>query len=149
VTALKIFLRGLPHETSSAALREFAEAILKRKWYQLFGPRIKIKDCVVLMVKDLETQTIEFHGLIEVRPYASGVKAVKRLNGKRFLKKPIKARKWYERVAANDRRAFFEITEVGPAEDRRNKERRRQVVVEIYKPAQFRGMRQFHREGGG
>jgi len=61
------------------ALQAFAEDLLTLPWYLPMRPKIKVKRCTVVKIKDLERNTLEFHGLLEVTPDKSAMQAIRRL----------------------------------------------------------------------
>jgi len=146
---MKIFIRGLPSDTSPMSLRKFAEALLKPPWYLPMRQRIGIKSCVVLKIKDLERKAVEFHGMLEVTPYKHALDAIERLNREEFNGRLLQARKWHDRTSLKDRRNPYGHDETTLENDRRSRDRRRRrLVVETYEPPRFKGLSQYHREFG-
>ena len=143
---MKIFVCGLPTNTSSSSLRAFAETILRPPWYQPLRKRIQIKSCIVLKMKDLDSSVIEFHGLLEVMPYQLALAAIESLNHREFQGRRLEVRGWRERTALNDRRNTFGQATPEDERERRRRERRRHLLIETYEPPRFEGMRQFHRQ---
>jgi len=144
---MKIFIRGLPADTSAASLRAFAETLLTPPWYLPMSRRIKLRSCVVLKMKDLASKTVEFHGLLEVTPYKSAMDAIERLNRQEFQGRLLAARTWHERVGQNDRRNVPSPEDDNTSKDRRTRNRRRRrLVVGTYEPLPFKGLRGFHRQ---
>ncbi len=146
---MKIFVRGLPTETSPASLHAFAEQVLTPPWYMPLRRVIKIKQCVVLKIRDLELNTVEYHGLLEVTPYKAGVEAIERLKGQKFQGRKMLVRKWRERSGLNDQRQSVDAEGVTEGDRRTGHERRRpKLLIETYSPPNFQGLKQFHREFG-
>jgi len=144
---VKIFIRGLPAETSPISLQAFAENLLSPHWYQPFRQKLSIKNCMVLKIRDLDLHTIEFHGLLEVAPFKAAQKAIERINGQSFQGRRVMARKWVDRTERDewrdDKKDGVYLSEV----ERMERERRRpNLRIETYVPPDFRGLRQFHRQ---
>ncbi len=137
---MKIFVRALPSETSPKALQAFAEDLLTPPWYLSIRPKIKVKSCTVLKIKDLKRNTLEFHGLLEVTSDKSAMKAIKRLNHTRFQGKLLEVRRWHERSALNDNRrsALDTGEEIHKGERRKRDRRRARLRIETYEPTHLR-----------
>ncbi len=146
---MKLFIRGLPDGTAPADLRQFAEQLLAPAWYRPFAPKAAVKSCTVLKIRDLDANTVEFHGLLEVQPAMAALQAVKTLDGKRFHGRSIAVRKWQIRSELNDPRKRSGTAEEGPAAERRRGDRRRtKLLIETYTPPQFEAVKSFHRVYG-
>jgi hypothetical protein len=146
---MKIFLRGLPDELHPRNLETFVQTVITPPWYLPLRTRAAIKSCVVLKVKDLDRNAVEFHGLLEIRPVKVALMAIEQLNGTKLKGYRIEARKWQVRTNQNDRRDRYKRFKSDESDERRGYERRRpNLLVEIYVPPQFQGLAKFHRLHG-
>ncbi len=143
---MKIFVRALPQDTSPLSLQDFAEHILTPPWYLPLRKKIRVKSCVVLKIQDLDLNTTEFHGLLEVTPYKAAKEAITLLNQRRFHGRFLTARIWRDRSESYGLRPIGGSEEIPSAT---GEERRRpRLVIQRYVPPDFQGLRQFHREFG-
>ena len=141
---MKIFVRGLPRETSPSSLQAFAEHILTPPWYLPLRKKILVKNFHVLRIKDLDLHTTEYHGILEITPYKAAKEAIKRINNQSFHGRLLKARPWHQRSTQNE---VF-TTSQEPMEQGAKippNRRRPNLVVETYTPPDFQGLKNFHR----
>ena len=119
-----IFLRQIPKGTTCKELRKFVSKSQQPSWmFFPLAPRAKIKRCEILKIFNPETQTTEYHGLIQIDPIKAAVSLIERLNGRELQGKPIEVRKYYRRLSNLDRR--FTISEREEHQELRRQDRRR------------------------
>lgn len=126
---MKIFIRSAGEAFDRASLERFARAGLRGPWYTAFRPRGDLVKCNILRVMDQSGRRVDYHGLLEIKPTSVGWDLIKRLDGKMLDGRPVKVRKWFERVdTSNDRRRNRPMENVRSQPERRAQGDRRRMV---------------------
>lgn len=120
-----IFLRNIPPETKKYEIasfinRAFNECLLDNR---SIGA-ISIADVEFLSILNVNSNTLEKHGLVRIFPKEVGKRIIKKLEGTVFKQKPITVREYFNRSAQNDPRNTNTATEID-LKERRTSDRRR------------------------
>lgn len=120
-----IFLRNIPPETKKYEIasfinRAFNECLLDDR---SIGA-ISIADVEFLSILNVNSNTLEKHGLVRIFPKEVGKRIIKKLEGTVFKQKPITVREYFNRSAQNDPRNTNTATEID-LKERRTSDRRR------------------------
>jgi hypothetical protein len=122
---MKIFLRQISAKATNADLRAVVERTIAPRWYLPRRRTGVIQSCNVLKIEDPGLKTVEFHGIVDVRPENAALSAVLKLNGRRLLGTLVEAREWHERSVERDRRKHESAQPHPIFQERRHRERRR------------------------
>lgn len=148
---MKIFLRRLPQGVTPGEIHEFVTEAITPPWYRPFALRGTVKSHVVLRIKDLDLDTVEYHGLLDIQPIKTALAALPVLNQLRFKERSVEARKWQDRTEQRERRNPYQVAPAGGRNQRRGDRRREHLVIdtiEPYEAPKFLGLKDFHREFG-
>ena len=144
---MKIFIRNVPGSTSQHTLRRFAEQLISQRWYTPFAVKGRVVSCVVHKITDLDSGEIQYHGLLEIRPYKAAQLVIEKLNGAKFNGHRIEARQWHIRSYLADRRDWFRENSSNASSERRIAERRRpNLMIEIHTPIRVESVKGFNRQ---
>ena len=120
-----IFLSNIPPETKKYEIASFINRVFKEC---LLDDRssgaISIADIEFLSILDVNSNTLEKHGLIRIFPKEVGKRVIKKLDGTAFKQKLIIVREYFNRSAQNDPRNTNTTTEID-LKERRTSDRRR------------------------
>jgi len=121
-----IFVRRIPEGVSRRELTRFVDKATSSFWRRLpFVTHPQVEKCEILRIEDLETHSVEYHGLISVQPAKAALSLINRLNGERLHGKAVEVRKYYRRSSYKDRRRRYADGDELSFDDRRHKDRRR------------------------
>lgn len=124
-----LFISHVPGNITKKELTEFIRSSGGHFWRLLpFIHQPTIAKCEILRIKDRLSDTIEYHGLISIRPIKTSASLLTRLDGERLSGKPVCVRQYYKRSTYKDRRRLHADLELLP-EERRNIDRRRPFLV--------------------
>jgi len=119
-----IFLYQIPSESTRPQLGSFVSKGLKRSCTLLpFPSQAKIKRCEILQIFSPESNTTEYHGLVQMDPGEAALSVIKRLSGHQFQGKLIEVREYFRRSSNRDRRRI--LTGRHGRQELRRKDRRR------------------------
>ena len=93
--------------------------------------RGQIRRCEILKVIDGKTNTIEYHGLVQIEPVKCALAAIARLNGSKFKGRTMQVKK-YLRRASPDRRDHLQDRRGPHSKERRHQDRRRPSKLSDY-----------------
>jgi len=96
-----ILLRRIPQNTNEQDIIDFLEPALKGGLFKKTG---HIESIQILVLKDMQRKTIEFHGLVSIDSEAAANRVIKDLNKTTFKNKPILVREYFHRSWHNDPR---------------------------------------------
>ena len=97
-----IFLGHIPANTTKNELVDYIEPVLKGGLFQKSG---RVENVKILVLKDKNTHTMEYHGLVTVEPDAAANRVIKKLNRKVFKGRHIAVREYHFRTWHNDPRS--------------------------------------------
>jgi len=124
-----VFLRNIPADTSRRDIVDFVSPALQGG---LFRARGEIQSVSVLLIKDKAVNLMEYHAIVNIKPDAVALRAIKKLHGGVFKGKRIVVREYVVRSWKNDRRIVPGTVEP-PLERRSTPTRRRSLHIEMKK----------------
>lgn len=126
VHSMIIFLGRIPANTRKHEITDHITPALKGGLFQKSG---RIENIKILVLKDKNTNTLEYHGLVTIDPDAAAKRVIKKLNRKVFKGKHIAVREYHLRSWHNDPRLnMHEYNE--ELINKRNGDRRRSRIEE-------------------
>jgi len=137
-----VFLRRIPASTKKHDISDYLEPVLKGSLLQKSG---EIKKIDILVVRDTQTQALEFHGLVEIEPESAANRVIKKLNRKVFKGKNIAIREYHQRSWHNDPRLNMHEWNEELANKRKGDRRRPRLEVEADLTSTFSSHDSFHR----
>ncbi|HEB95735.1 MAG TPA: RNA-binding protein [Sedimenticola thiotaurini] len=120
-----VFIREIPESVTRQDLRHFVGEAFRSPWNRLFGRKGEIRELDILKITDEETQTVEYHGLVDIEPSKSAMLAIRRLNKSRLLGRSVDVRRYWIRSTYRDRRGQPQGAEELSLPERRMRDRRR------------------------
>jgi len=103
-----ILLCQIPSGSTRPELGSFVSKGLKRSCTFLpFPSHAKIKRCEILQIFNPESDTTEYHGLVQIDPGKAALSVIKRLSGHQFQGKLIEVREYFRRSSYRDRRRIL------------------------------------------
>lgn len=96
---LTLFLRNIPEESRINEISKFVAPALKGGLFNKPGKILKID---ILTLRDVYSNTTEFHAVVKVDNTAAGRRAIKKLHGQRFKNKRIEVREYIKRDWQNN-----------------------------------------------
>lgn len=96
---LTLFLRNIPEQSRINEISKFVAPALKGGLFSKPGKILKID---IFTLRDVSSNTTEFHAVIKVDNAAAGRRAIKKLHGRRFKNKSIEAREYIKRDWQNN-----------------------------------------------
>jgi len=137
-----IFLRRIPGNTKKHEIIDFVSPALKGGLFQKSGHIEQVK---ILVLKNTQTNALEFHGLVTIDPDVAAERIIKKLNRKYFKDKPIAVREFYYRSWHNDHRINMHERNEELINKRKIDRRRARLEVVEDISSQFSEDRKFHR----
>lgn len=127
---MNLFLRRIPANTHHREIADFIKPVLQRGWLKKSGQILNID---ILVLHDVRSESIEYHGLVTLDSDWAVNKAVnelksRRLNGRFVLVKPYFHRNW-----DNDPRQGQSKLDADLFMERRKGDRRRGKYLEVIK----------------
>ncbi len=92
-----LFLRNLPPNTSRKDLRAFVRIALREAGVRTLPLINACANVSIMRITDLAAGTIEYHGLLEVRPAHIAMLAIQLLNGRARHGTPIEVHRYRQR----------------------------------------------------
>ena len=125
-----IFIKGIPKEMDSVALEKFVKRILSPGWlpFAVTG-RVRVKGSKILKIVHTRTRSVEFHGLIQIKPASQADRVIQRINSSRIKGRKLECHPYSKRYARADRRNMLMDAGRKTSADRRQVERRRGNLV--------------------
>ncbi|MCP3665065.1 MAG: RNA-binding protein [Gammaproteobacteria bacterium] len=142
-----VFIRYIPEKTSRKELNDFIHKGLRSGWMRLpMNIRGTVKRCEIMRIDDKDGKTTEFHGMVEIEPAKSGMKAIQRLDGNLLHGKPVIVRKYIHRSPHRDhRQTYTNMLDRGMVENRHNDRRRTHLQLDLMKMPKAEGVTGFNR----
>jgi RNA recognition motif-containing protein len=125
-----IFIRKISESATRSDLFEFVSKALDRKLKFLIG---QITEIEILILQDIRTKEIEYHGLVHIDSQREALKAIKKLNGGWFLDRSVIVRE-YKHRSWRDEYWNVDIEIIGLKDRKTNKDRRRRMI-RVYDPS--------------
>lgn len=137
-----VFLRRIPANTKKHEIIDFIEPVIKGGLFKKSG---RIEDITIMVLKDTQTNALEFHGLVEIDSDAAAERVIKKLNRKVFNGKNIAVREYYQRSWHNDKRQNAHQWNDELVNKRKGDRRRARLEVVNDISDQFSSNKTFHR----
>ncbi|MET0106086.1 MAG: hypothetical protein ABW072_13230 [Sedimenticola sp.] len=120
-----LFVRKIPMAVTRDDLERFVSTGLGSLMARLSGHRGRINELQVLRFTNLNTRSVQFHGLVDIEPESSASDAIGKLDGARLNGVPVTVRAFMERSPSNDRRKGLPAGTTRLFHDLRKGDRRR------------------------
>lgn len=117
-----VFLRNIPDGTSQRDIVNFIRPALKGGLFSAKGNLLSID---ALLIKDRNTNLIEHHAIVQIKPDAAASRVIKRLDGQALKGQRIRLHEYVVRNWKNDRRSAASLKLGAPTGNRRLTARRR------------------------
>jgi len=96
-----LFLRRIPEHSDNGDIIDFLKSAVKGSLFQQKG---KIENIKILALKDIQKNTLEYHGLVTISPEKVATRVMKTLNRQPFNDRNIIVREYFHRSWHNDPR---------------------------------------------
>ena len=121
-----VFIRLLPESVTQNDLLQFVSKAVRSPWQNLLLPSPRIHSIEIRKLSSSTNHTVEYHGIVDIKPAKAAVKAIRKLNRTPLKGKEVEVRKFYQRSALRDRRVK---TDDPPVDERRKRDRRREGMI--------------------
>ena len=135
-----IFLRRIPANIKKQDIIDFINPLLKGRILQKKG---HIENIKILVFRDDEKHTIEYHGLVSIDSDAVARRIIKKLNRKAIKGKHITVREYHHRLWQNDPRNSINKTNEKVVNSRRGNRRRSRLEKRANISIEFSGIESF------
>lgn len=126
-----LFIRMVPKSVTCNELRNFASKGAGDFWTRFSGKQGSVDSISINKFTNQDTQSVEYHGLVNIEPATAAQAAIRRLNRTTLKGVPVEVRKFYCRSELRDRRRQQSSEEHELFNDLRKGDRRRyQLNVE-------------------
>lgn len=122
--AMLLFVKGFPITFTPPALRCHVLNTLRVQGI-LTWRQGSLGSCDIVRVLDRDTGTIEYYGLIEMRPAKLALQVIRQLNGVSLQGRTLEVHRYHHRSLRHERRLAVALTAAEIQPDRRQGERRR------------------------
>jgi len=123
-----IFLSNIPIDTKKFEIASFINKVFNDCFLDKSSTNVSIGDIETLSIQDVDSNSLEKHGLVRVFPNEVGKRLIKRLDGTIFKQKPITVREFVNRSTQNDPRNT-DPSSVIEFKERRTSDRRRSPLM--------------------
>ncbi|MDD5265877.1 MAG: RNA-binding protein [Methylococcales bacterium] len=125
-----IFLRNIPYETTKQEIAGFiGRAFNDFSLLDKPSPKIELEDISILSIKDVNSNALEKHALVNVFPNEAGKNLIEKLDGTAFKGECLTIREYINRSMDNDRRNNPLADTTTGFTERRVSDRRRHPVM--------------------
>jgi len=142
VNKMIVFLRRIPADTRKQDLVTYIEPFLKGGMLQKSG---RIEGIKILVLKETQTNTMEYHGLVTIDSDAAARRVIKKLNRKAFKGKHIAVREYFYRSWHYDPRINMDKRNEELVNKRQGDRRRPRLEPVVAESAEFGSPSDFHR----
>lgn len=127
--AMWVFIKGIPKEMDSRGLEKFIKKLLRPAWspFALSG-RIRISGTKILKIVHTRTRTIEYHGLVQVKPEERHREVIEKINQALLDGRRLESHPYSKRYTRRDRRKML-LDDPNASNERRRIDRRRKNLV--------------------
>lgn len=101
---MRLFLRMLPAGVGEEELYRFVQRSLRSPWSRMFGRGGRLKSVNILKITDIETGSVEYHGVADIEPAKSAMMAARRLQRSNLRGRELEVRPYHYRTQKRDRR---------------------------------------------
>ena len=132
-----IFLRNIPPETKKYEIASFIGKVLNHCFLGIPSTKITIEDIEFLSIQDVDSNTLEKHGLVRVSPKEVAKRVIKKLDGTIFKGDYVTVREYINRSAHNDPRNELLPDTTMDFKERRASDRRRVIKSTMFQPCEL------------
>jgi hypothetical protein len=129
VECMIIFLKNIPSETQKYEIADFIGRVMNACFLYNPNTKISLKDIEILSIRDVDSNALEKHGLVNVPLNEVGKKLIERLDGATFKGECIAVREYVNRSAHNDPRNGHSTDTTIDFKERRASDRRREPLI--------------------
>ena len=124
-----VFIKGIPRGMDSKGLEKLIKKLLRPAWspFNLSG-RISISGAKILKIVHTRSRSIEYHGLIRVKPEERVQSVIEKINQAKVEGRNLESHPYNKRYTKRDRRKLL-LDDPHDANERRRTERRRKNLV--------------------
>jgi hypothetical protein len=124
-----VFIKGIPKEMDSKGLEKLIKRMLRPLWSPFFiRGRIRISGTKILKIVHTRSRTVEYHGLIQVKPEEKTQSVIEKINQAKIKGRILESHMYYKRYTRRDRRKML-LDGTSESNERRHIERRRKNLV--------------------
>ena len=120
-----VFVRIIPKSVTCDELRHFVRKGVDSFWTRFSGKQGSVDSVSIKKFTNQETQSVEYHGVVNIEPAMSAQAAIRRLNRTTLKGVPVEVRKFYQRSPLRDRRKSQSDMDAELFKDLRKVDRRR------------------------
>ncbi len=124
-----IFLRNIPPETKKYEIASFIDRVFNKCFLDRPSTAILLEDIEILSIQDVDSNTLEKHGLVRVSPTEVAIRVIKMLDGTVFKGTHVTVREYINRSAHNDLRSKLCPGTITGYNERRVSDRRRKPLM--------------------
>jgi hypothetical protein len=130
-----IFLRNIPLKTKKYEIASFIGKVFDHCFLGRPSATLSIEDIEILLIQDVDSNTLEKHGLVRISPKEVAKRVIKKLNGTIFKGTHITVREYINRSAHNDPRNELLPDTTINFKERRASDRRRDPLMSSWQKA--------------
>ncbi len=120
-----VFVRIIPKSVTCDELRHFVRKGVDSLWTRFSGNQGSVDGVSIKKFTNQKTQSVEYHGIVNVEPATSAQAAIRRLSRTTLKGVPVEVRKFYQLSPLRDRRTGQSAKEHESFNDLRKRDRRR------------------------
>ncbi len=120
-----VFIRMIPKSVTCNELSHFVHRRVDSLRTRFSGNHGSVDSVSIKKFTNQETQSVEYHGVVNIEPAVSAQAAIRRLNRTTLKGVPVEVRKFYHRSPLRDRRKGQSVREYKLFNDLRKRDRRR------------------------
>jgi len=130
-----IFLRNIPLKTKKYEIAGFIERVYNHCFLGRPSTKISIADIEILSIQDVDSNTLEKHGLVRVSPKEVAKRVIKKLDGTSLKGTHVTVREYINRSVHNDPRNELLPDTTKDFKERRASDRRRKPLINSWQKA--------------
>ena len=123
-----VFIRMIPKSVTCNELSHFVHRGVDSLRTRFLGKQGSVDSVSIKRFTNQETQSVEYHGIVNIEPAASAQAAIRRLNRTTLKGVPVEVRKFYQRSPMRDRRRNQSDMDAASFENLRKGDRRRNLL---------------------
>ncbi|MGR8997930.1 MAG: hypothetical protein ACU88J_02635 [Gammaproteobacteria bacterium] len=130
-----MFIRDIPSETKKYEIASFIERVFNHCFLGRPSATLSIADIEILSIQDVDSNTLEKHGLVRISPKEVAKRVIKKLDGTIFKGTRVTVREYINRSAHNDPRNELLPDTTINFKERRASDRRREPLMNSWQKA--------------
>jgi len=124
-----IFLGNIPTETKKYEIASFIKSVFNDCFLDKPSAKVSLEDIKIFSIQDVDSNTLEMHGLARIFPNEAVKRVIERLDGTIFKGKNITSHEYVNRSVRNDPRNELPTGTAIDFKEQRVSDRRRQPLV--------------------